>query len=339
LTSKFPDVQGDLLSLIFITALDSEDFDLCFSYIKKTENEKQKADFLRIFISKVIRAKAVRKLLEYDFKDLLSFLTNDLMCYSVKTLLVAALFYNKIGDVSETAAALYLFARTLLRMVTEENLRKAASALVLCLSVTEDRDFVIRSVSDNALVDRKSIEKILKRVVCMLEIPGISDNIGNSEILQRLYEIGSDKVCCFGQLSSFEELCGFCEFIIVRKDFLSLSKILRLDKRKWGYKLHCASLENVLKLRYDPPVWMVEAFIANSMRDFFVLCIVYDRKKIVKDVVDQMFRKGMELNHHLVRLLVNSSLEQSEDTMAKLSQMCSVSYAMPVLSISDMEER
>ena len=130
LKARIPSIAEDQLSIISLTMIGAGDMDEAFNCLWMARNDRQLADFMRLLIMYAIEHGQVKKLLAYDFNKKTSMFTNELLCYSVRTLAVGATYYNMIKDRSEAASALYLYARSVLRSCTKDGLRKAEAVAV-----------------------------------------------------------------------------------------------------------------------------------------------------------------------------------------------------------------
>ena len=322
LKARIPSIAEDQLSIIFLTMIGAGDMDEAFNCLWMARNDRQLADFMRLLIMYAIEHGQVKKLLAYDFNKKTSMFTNELLCYSVRTLAVGATYYNMIKDRSEAASALYLYARSVLRSCTKDGLRKAEAALALCCSILEDDDCCIRSVSDNSLVEKKTILRLSRRVACLqaFEKPQDFAAQSNKEILEALRNIHSDKLITFCKLCSMEELSAFCQTLVRVRDFASLEQVLQLDKRTWNYNLHKTTLRAFLDERtgsYDPPVWIIDKLRECSVYDLLCLCKEYRRYDILEDIFTQLDLRREKLSRYVIPLL--KSLDVPEERIASIT--------------------
>lgn len=326
LVAHIPEINEDQLTLLFLTMIDCGNMDEAYKCLWRLKDDRKVIDFLRILIVHAIDHNQVSKLFSYDFNGKLSMFTNELVCLSTRTLAVGAAYFNYIKDRSEAAASLYLYARSVLRSVSKESLRKAEAALALCCSIVEDEECCIRSVAENSLVDCKTILRLARRVSCLRAFDNPQDYATqpNKVILAALSKVNADKMITFCKLCSVDELCAFCQTLVYNRDFTSLGRLLELDKRTWNFALHKTALRAFLQPSQagvngplDPPVWLVDSLKDRAMYDLLLLCKEFHRYDIVQDVFTQLNLANQKLSRYMIPLL--ESLGVPEDIVASIT--------------------
>jgi len=298
-----------ICSYLFITALETYDFQTAFTCINKCEDNARVVDFLRLFIITAINKKQLPQIFKFNYNAKLPILMNELLCYSIRTIPVGAMFYYYIGDVHGTLSALYLYGRTLLRTISKENLQKAASAFILYLSISKrGQESCVRSVADQSLVSRKSIEKLLRRIEILVTFadPAVKFTWPDFDILKFLYDVENfDEIAKFAKICPVNELSKFCIYLINQQTIADhcIEMILGVDKRKWNWKLHEDVLHEFLRQNLVPPVWFIDAMMHHSRPTLIAMANRYARIDILEEVFCEIDEKNEKVSKYLVPLL------------------------------------
>jgi hypothetical protein len=234
---------------------------------------------------------------------------DEMMCYSVRTVAAAAMLYWHIGDVHGAMGALYFYARTQLRAVTKENLERAGSALVLYLSIWDcGTEPSVRNVSDQSLVTRRSIVRLLTKVEVLLSFANPTEKfcLANSDILRRLWEAGKwELMTKFARICARDVLAKFCVFLVGQPStaYGAIAAVLVCDKRKWNWTLHNEVLCEFLRRKLAPPVWLVDEMGSRARPSLIAMANQYRRLDILEDVFADLDSKKEKVSRYLLPLL------------------------------------
>jgi hypothetical protein len=310
---RFVDGLGNatpvMFSYMFVSALDAHDFLTAFECIKRCGEDERVVDFVRLFVMSAIDCRQLPEVFRFDFGARLSVVLGEMLCYSVRTVAAAAMLYWHIGDVHGALGALYLYARTQLRTVTRGNLERAVSALVLLLSVWDcGTELSVRSVSDQSLVTRRSIVRLLTKVEIVLSFanPAKKFGLSNGDILRSLWEAGNwELMTKFASICTSDDLAKFSVFLVGQPStaYGAIAAVLVCDKRKWNWKLHTEVLREFLRQRLAPPVWLVDELSNKAKPSLIAMANQYRTLDILEDVFGDLDREKEKVSRYLRPLL------------------------------------
>jgi hypothetical protein len=293
-----------LWARLFLSAVEHADFDCARACIERCSDERRRVDFLRVFAHTAIARRQLGALFRHC-EGAVAAASNELLCGSVATVAAGALLQYRIGDAAEAAAALYFYARTLLRTVSRLGLQRAAAALVLCLALRADG--AVRGVADGALVSRKAILRLLRRVEAVLALPDAERKCRGDRpaILRALVENAKwEAVLAFARTCTAEELAALCAEIARGGTQTGLlARLLDLDKRKWNFALHAAALQGFFGRNCDPPAWLLDRMAEEALPQLIDACCRAKRADVLADVLEAVSEKGASISRYFTPLL------------------------------------
>lgn len=296
-------------SILFRSYINLKDYDSAFNCIQNASTKEQQVDLMRYFIRHLMKNGKISKIMSYPWNSNISIFTNELLCYSRDTVSAAILFYKELDDKSQTASSLYFYARQYLHDPTKDNLKLAASALVLCLSIMSHSETVIRNVSTNKLVKPKKISKLLARINCCLyaDDPKKASKCNNIELLHIALKHSITSMISFINSGiSTNDVVAFLKELAHEKNFKALSSFFFGVERP---DLNSVAFENVytvfLKEKIDPPAWFICSMKDKAIRQLFVISAQYNRQNIIIDILKDMRDNGEKLPSYLLPIVKN----------------------------------
>jgi hypothetical protein len=178
------------------------------------------------------------------------------------------------------------------------------------LALSEDNHEIVcvPNVADQSLVSRRSIRKLLIKIETILAFPNVESHYrkNHNEILTGLYELPNEKqVIEFARICSVDEISRFT-VKLVRNERPSgglLAELLELDKRKWNFQLHLNTFREYLKTKYDPPIWLFDAMIENSLPQLIDICCQFNRGDVLEEVFVEVQVRNVRISRYWKPLL------------------------------------
>ncbi|OHT07359.1 hypothetical protein TRFO_24440 [Tritrichomonas foetus] len=275
---------------LFRAYLNVKDFDSAFNCILTAPDERIKCDLLRVFIRVMTNNKQAQRLLNYPFVSMISMFVNELCCYSKDTLVLAISFFRSIGDMYQVDQTLYLYARTLLRDPSFENISRALTALNLISNHMLHSDVMIRDVSSNKTISYRKLWRMICRTkgCLLLDDPRDSLTATFPELIINAANKDMDVLVYIIEGAKEEELLEVIPYFVVNQQFLALSKLLSNKKNSSNTNLLEKSLVSYFEKGLMPPSFVVDLFVEKNVIKFLMICNVFHQKLILVDVINTL---------------------------------------------------
>ena len=281
---------------LFRSYLNMKDYDSAFNCILHTEDEHIKCDLLRVFVRTMIRSSQTQKLLSYPFNSMLSIFVNELCCYSIDTLVLAINFFRQIGDQYQAAQYLYLYARTLLRDPSEENLSKALTALNLVSNQmlnSDNQNIIIKDVSSNQAISYRKLWRIICRTkgCLLLDDPKKATDVTFTKLIRIASKKNIDVLASIISGATEDELIEAIPHLIKNQNFLALHKILSRKPQSNNTTLLEHTLTQYFNNRQSPPAFVIQMFTQKNVVKLLMLCNAANQRTILINVLNSLLYK------------------------------------------------